>query len=70
MPELNYKIIRNLFRLKSSNKFHKELNLISWDGREPVYDLRGWNEDRTQMTKGVTFTASEYEELINKIKED
>lgn len=27
--------------------------------REPVYDLRTWNEDHTKMGKGVTITAGE-----------
>lgn len=43
--------------------------MVSWNGREPVYDLRGWNEDHTKMTKGVTFSEEEYEELVNKFNE-
>lgn len=49
---------------------HKELNLVSWNGRDPIYDLRGWNEDHTKMTKGVTFGNEEYKELVNKLKEE
>lgn len=69
MPEVDYKIVSHLFSLKSSGTFHKELNKVSWNGREPVYDLRGWNDDHTKMTKGITFSNEEYEELVNKLIE-
>lgn len=42
-----------------NNGYTKELNYISWDNREPVYDIRSWNEDHTQFGKGVTLTARE-----------
>ena len=70
MPEgMKFKIVSQLFSLKGTGKFHKELNVVSWNGRDPVYDLRGWNEDHTEMTKGVTFSDEEYEELVNKFNE-
>lgn len=70
MADIEYKIINHMFKLKSTGTFHKELNLISWNKRDPVYDLRGWNEDRSKMTKGITLTMDEFEELVSKIKEE
>jgi hypothetical protein len=35
------------------------LNLISWNDREPKYDLRDWSPDREKMGKGVTLTREE-----------
>lgn len=70
MGDVKFEIKQQLLSLKGTGKFHKELNLISWNGREPVYDLRGWNEDHTEMTKGVTLSEEEYQELINKLKEE
>jgi len=68
--DMKFKIVSHLFRLKGgSGKFHKELNMVSWNDREPVYDLRGWNDDHTEMTKGVTFSDEEYEELVNNFNE-
>lgn len=67
---MKYKIIKTLFSLKGSGKFHKELNLISWNDRDPVYDLRGWNEDHTEMTKGITLSEEELEELKIKLTEE
>ena len=59
MANVEFEIIENLLTLESEGKFHKEVNLISWSGRDPVYDFRGWNEDKTKMTKGATFTKAE-----------
>lgn len=48
----------------------KELNLISWNGREAKYDLRDWDEDHTKMGKGITLSKDELiqlKELLNRI---
>ena len=34
----------------------KELNLTSWNGKEPKYDLRDWAPDHSKMGKGITLT--------------
>ena len=43
----------------------KELNKVSWSGREPKYDIRDWDEKHEKMGKGVTLT----EEELRKLKE-
>ena len=43
----------------------RELNLVSWNGREPKYDLRDWDENHTRMGKGITLTKEEVEKLQN-----
>lgn len=48
---------------ENAKGWKKELNLISWNGREPKYDLRDWSPDRERMGKGVTLTAEELREL-------
>ena len=57
---------------KPNNGWAKELNFIGWDKREPVYDIRTWNEDHSEYGKGVTITQNEMlrlQELVNdKIK--
>lgn len=41
MVEIKYEIIEELGVLSESAKgWQKELNLISWNGAEPKYDLR------------------------------
>lgn len=60
MAEFKYEIIKTVAVLSEGNKgWQKELNLISWNGREPVYDIRDWAEDHKKMGKGMTFKISE-----------
>ena len=48
---------------ESGRGWRKELNLVSWNGREAKYDLREWAPNRTRMGKGVTMTAEDLQEL-------
>ncbi|RSL29070.1 hypothetical protein D7Z54_33190 [Salibacterium salarium] len=60
MAEIKYEIIETVGTLSKSPKgWTKELNLISWNGRDPKYDLRDWAPDREKMGKGVTLTKEE-----------
>ena len=54
---------------QSNNGWTKELNYISWDDREPVYDIRTWSADHTGFGKGVTITPGEMKVLQELIKE-
>ena len=47
----------------SNNGWIKELNQVSWEDREPVYDIRTWNADHSAYGKGVTLTPKELEVL-------
>jgi len=42
-----------------NNGYTKEFNLVSWNNREPVYDIRTWNADHTEWKKGITITYNE-----------
>lgn len=64
MAELKYEITEYLGVLSENAKgWTKELNKISWNDREPKYDIREWNPDHTRMGKGVTLTDEEVEIL-------
>ncbi|UJL47480.1 hypothetical protein KFZ58_06280 [Virgibacillus sp. NKC19-16] len=64
MAELKYEIKENIGVLSESPKgWTKELNLVSWNGREPKYDLRDWAPEKGKMGKGVTMTEEELKEL-------
>ena len=66
MPEIKFEIIKNIGTLSESSKgWTKELNLISWNGREPKYDIRDWDPDHEKMGKGFTLA----EEELMKLKE-
>jgi hypothetical protein len=72
MSEIKYEIIKNIGVLsKSGSGWAKELNLISWNEREPKYDLRDWSTDHEKMGKGVTLSKEELlalKELLNNIE--
>lgn len=55
---------------EASNGWQKELNLVSWNGREPKYDIRDWSPDHSKMSKGVTLTEQEAERLLASLREE
>lgn len=64
MPDIKYKIVEKIAVLSTTEKgWSKELNLISWNEREPKYDLRDWNENHDKMGKGITLTKEELIQL-------
>ena len=72
MAEIQYELIQNIGVLSTSaSGWSKELNLISWNDREPKYDLRDWSPDHEKMGKGVTLTKEELvalRELLNSME--
>jgi hypothetical protein len=69
MADIKYEIVKNIGILsKSGSGWAKELNLVSWNDREPKYDLRDWSVDHEKMGKGVTLSKEELlalRELLN-----
>ena len=72
MADIKYEIVKNIGVLsKAGSGWTKELNLISWNDREPKYDLRDWSADGSKMGKGVTLSKDELlalKELLNSIE--
>ena len=72
MAEIKFEIIKKIGALsKSESGWEKQLNLISWNDREPKYDIREWAPDGEKMGKGVTLSKEELEvlkKLLNKIE--
>jgi hypothetical protein len=55
---------------ESSKGWTKEFRSISWNGRDPKYDIREWAPDDETMAKGITLTkdeAKKLKELLNQI---
>ena len=42
----------------------KELNLVSWNGSTPKYDIRDWSLDRGRMSRGLTFQEEEIRRVL------
>ena len=68
-PEISYEIIKHIGVLSTSAKgWTKELNLVSWNGRDAKYDIREWSPEHDKMGKGVTLSAEEMETLKELLK--
>ncbi|WP_341300267.1 PC4/YdbC family ssDNA-binding protein [Lysinibacillus sp. FSL H8-0500] len=64
MAEIKYEIIEQIGVLSESAKgWKKELNLISWNGHVPKYDIREWAPNREKMGKGITLSEDEVQAL-------
>lgn len=64
MPEIKFEIVRNIGAISESSKgWTKELNLISWNGKEPKYDIMDCDPEHRKMGKGVTLNEEELEKL-------
>ena len=64
MAEIKYEIKEMLGALSESTKdWSKQLNLVSWNDKEPKYDLREWNPNHEKMGKGVTLSKEELVKL-------
>ena len=69
MNEIKFEILKNIGVLSTSaGGWSKELNLISWNDREPKYDLRDWSADHGKMGKGITLSAEELQALKELLK--
>ena len=66
MSDFNYEIVRELGVISErKGGWSKQLNLISWNGAEPKYDIRDWSPDREKMGKGITLSAAELQSLTD-----
>ncbi len=64
MAEFKYEITQELGVLSESKSgWTRELNLVSWNGAEPKFDIRDWAPDHEKMGKGISLNADEVEKL-------
>jgi hypothetical protein len=64
VAEIKFEIVKRIGVLSTSSKgWTKELNLVSWNDREPKFDIREWSPDGMTMGKGVTLTEEELDAL-------
>lgn len=64
MAEFKFDIVKNFGTVSDSNNgWIKEVNLVSWNEREPVYDIRVWQEGHEKLGKGITLTEEEIKNL-------
>lgn len=72
MAEFSYQIVRHIGVLSTtdSSGWQKELNYVSYNGREPKYDIRDWSPGRERMTKGITLNNEEVKKLLDLLQQE
>jgi hypothetical protein len=70
MAEIKYEIIEELAVLSESSRgWTKELNMVSWNDREPKFDIREWAPNHERMGKGVTLNREEMKKIKDILNE-
>jgi hypothetical protein len=60
MAEFKYEITQRIAVLSQNPKgWERQLNMVSWNDREPKYDIRDWSPDGSKMAKGISLSAEE-----------
>lgn len=49
--------------------YTKEINLVSWNGAEPKFDIRNWHPGRERTGKGIALTKDEARVLVKAMNE-
>jgi hypothetical protein len=64
MASIDFEIMEHIGTLSESKSgWKRELNIVSWNGREPKFDLRDWAPDYEKMGKGLTLSNEEVDKL-------
>ena len=60
MDDIDYEIVMQIGVLsQSASGWTKEVNLVSWNGRAPKYDIRDWSPGHEKLGRGVTLSREE-----------
>ena len=66
MADIKYEITQELGVLSESKSgWTREINLISWNGAAPKFDIRDWAPEHEKMGKGIALSPDE----VTKLKE-
>ncbi|MGI6551401.1 MAG: YdbC family protein [Syntrophomonadales bacterium] len=64
MAEVKFEIVKSLGVLSEGARgWQKEVNLVSWNERNPKFDIREWDPDHERMSKGITLSKEEMMKL-------
>ena len=64
MAEIKYEVVQKLAVLSQRPRgWERQLNMVSWNGNPPKYDIRDWSPDGSRMAKGISLTEEELKTL-------
>lgn len=63
--EFSYEVVEEIATIgePTPSGWSTQLNLVSWNGKEPKLDIRSWNKDHSRMGKGISLTMEEATQL-------
>ena len=68
--DFRFEIVKSMGVLSVNAKgWSKEINLVSWNGRDAKYDIREWNPEHSKMGRGITMTEEEISNLSQILSE-
>ena len=71
MREIQYEIVKEIAVLSTGDSgYTKEINLISWNGKEPKYEIRSFSPNREKCGKGITLNADEAAALLKALQKE
>lgn len=71
MREIQYEIVKEIAVLSTGDSgYTKEITLISWNGKEPKYDIRSFSPNREKCGKGITLNADEAAALLKALQKE
>ena len=55
MAEFTYEVTERIAVLSTNARgWERQLNMVSWNGNPPKYDIRDWSPDGSRMAKGLS----------------
>lgn len=70
MGDFSFEVVKDFGEVgDTGGKWQTHLALVSFNGKEPKYDIRQWNEDMTKMGKGVQLNDGQLYDLMCMIED-
>lgn len=58
--EVTFEIVESIGVIaRNSSGWQKELNMVSWNGGQPKYDIRDWDPEHQHMSRGITLSEDD-----------
>lgn len=61
--QVKYEIIEKIAIISETPKWTRELNKVSWEGKEAKYDFRYWRKGNPRAGRGTTMSVDEIKKL-------
>ena len=64
MAEFTYEVTERIAVLSTNARgWERQLNMVSWNGTPPKYDIRDWSPDGSRIAKGISLPEEELKTL-------